>query len=201
MTTYRLINNVFEFKEAFVDFRAMRRNYDGLKVWFNEKNESLKNNLKDKWKPIDVKFDASSSAKKSSTIPDISVWNMSCLVISKKALEALEPLLEKHGEVFPLNNNFYLFNCLSSINNSAIDEQNSSFEIDQANADNTELLGIPKKLTLIPSEIKNIEIFKPEFSHNSFLICQDKFKKLVNQENLGGLIFEENLAQMFPIEH
>jgi len=200
MTTYRLINNVFEFKEAFVDFKAMRRNYNGLKVWFNEENNSLEDKLKNSWIPVDVTLEASQNAKIKPQAPDISVWNMSCLVISKKAKKVLKPLLEEHGEIFPLNHGFYLFNCLESISSKSVDGKLSSFEIEQINHNNTELLGVPKKLRLLTSEIKNKEIFKPGFAHNSFLICQDEFKAQVEKARLGGLIFEENLAQIFPMK-
>ena len=40
------------------------------------------------------------------------------------------------------------------------------------------------------------EIFKPGFSHNSFLICQDSFKLAVDESETGGLIFEDNLASL-----
>lgn len=200
MTTYRLLNNVFEYKEAFVDFKAMRRNYDGLKVWFNEENDSLKEKLKTEWTPVDVTLDMSSNAKKKALAPDLSVWNMSCLVISEKALQVLKTLLDKHGEIFPLNDGFYLFNCLESVGSETVDGENSSFEIEQVSNSNTELLGNPKKLVLLPAKLKGKEIFKPGFSNNSFLICQDEFKMLVEEAGLGGLIFERNLAQMFSTE-
>ncbi len=198
MTTYRLLNNVFEYKEAFVDFKAMRRNYNGLKVWFNEENDSLKDKLKTEWQPVNIALEASSDAKKNPGIPDLSVWNMSCLVISEKAKKALSSLLEKQGEILPLNDGFYLFNCLQSVGSDTIDGEHSAFEIEQVSAGNSQLLGIPKKLVLDSSKIKDKIIFKPGFSHNSFLICQDKFKTLTEKSELGGLIFEENLAQIFP---
>ncbi len=198
MTTYRLLNNVFKFKEAFVDFKAMRRNYNELKVGFVAKNTSLLENLKNEWIPINVKLDASSSSKKKAEAPDLSVWNMSCLVMSGKAKKVLEPLLKQHGEILPLNDGFYLFNCLESVDSKAVDGEQSSFEIEPVSNSSTELLGTPKKLVLLSSAIKGKEIFKPGFSQNSFLICQNKFKTLVEEASLGGLIFEENLAQMFP---
>lgn len=200
MTTYRLLNNVFEYKEAFVDFKAMRRNYDGLKVWFNEENNSLNDKLLDKWVPVDILFEASSHAETSADIPDISIWNMSCLVISEKALDALKSLLETYGEILPLKDGYYLFNCLKSVASDVIDGQNSSFEIEETSNTNNELLGTPKKLLLLSSKIKGVDIFKPGFAHNSFLICQNEFKNIVENSNLGGLIFEENLAQILPVK-
>jgi len=91
-----------------------------------------------------------------------------------------------------------LFNCLESVDSKAVDGERSSFEIEPVSKISTELLGLPKKLALLSSAIKGTEIFKPGFSQNSFLICQDKFKAQVEKASLGGLIFEENLAQIFP---
>lgn len=201
MTAYRLLNNVFEYKEAFVDFKAMRRQYNGLKVWFNEENESLRDGLKTSWQPVDVTFEASRDATRKAKLPDLSVWNMSCLVLSEKAKSTLSPLLLKHGEIFPLNQGFHLFNCLESIGNDAVDGEQSAFEIEQVSQNNTQLLGIPKKLALHSEKIEHKAIFKPGFSNNSFLICQDEFKNLVEKTALGGLIFEQNLAHMFPVRN
>ena len=41
MTTYRLLNNVKSYHEAFVDFRAMRKQFDGVKVWFSQKMKNF----------------------------------------------------------------------------------------------------------------------------------------------------------------
>ena len=198
MTTYRLLNNVFDFKEAFVDFKMMRKNYTQLRVGFNEDNISLYDNLKSKWQPVDVSFDKSSNGKKDTVTPDLSVWNMSCLVLSEKATNALNTFLEPYGEFLPLNNGYSLFNCLTSIDTSCVDGSQSSFEMEFTGTDTNELLGNPKKLVLLDSALKGKEIFKPGFSYNSFLICQDSFKSAVEKSMLGGLIFEQDLAQIFP---
>lgn len=198
MTTFRLLNNVFEFQEAFVDFKMMRKNYTSLRVSFNEDNVCLYDNLKTKWLPVDVRFDKSSSGKKGATLPDLSVWNMSCLVLSEKAAKVLTSFLEPYGELLPLNNGYSLFNCLTSIDTAAVDGSQSSFELESMGTDTNELLGNPKKLVLLDSAISDKEIFKPGFSHNSFLICLDSFKSVVEESGLSGLIFEDDLAQTFP---
>lgn len=195
MTAYRLFNDIYEYEEAFVDFTAMRRNYNGLKVWFNEENHSLKEKLKSGWEPVGVKFEASSSAIGEPATPDISVWNMSCLVLSQKAKDQLGDLLEKHGELFPLNNGYFLFNCLESVAGDAIDSEQTSIKIDSISADAE--MNMPDKLGFIDSKISGKEIFKPGFLNNGFLICQDTFKSRVEKAGLGGLLFKTNLAQMF----
>ena len=190
MTVYRLLNNIFEYHEAFIEFKQFRRQFDGVKVWFNQKNESLIDKLKSDWIPIDTQF---SSDRKNNNIPDISIWNLSCLVLSEKAKKVLAPELQSIGEFLPLKNGFYIYNCLSSIDASAIDQTRSHFEINLSDSAH-----IPKKLHLLPEKISDKFLFKPAFSHHSFLICSNEFKKTVESNNLSGILFEPDLAQIFP---
>lgn len=44
--------------------------------------------------PVDVKFE---SGLKSNQLPDISVWNYSCLVLSEAAKRVLDPVLKNIG--------------------------------------------------------------------------------------------------------
>lgn len=97
MTTYRLLNNIFEYHEPIIEFKQFRRQFDGVKVWFNQNNESLTDKLKGDWVPIEIQF---SSDRKNNKIPDISVWNLSCLVLSDEAKKVLEPELKHIGEFF-----------------------------------------------------------------------------------------------------
>ncbi len=189
MTTFRLLNNVKSYHEAFIDFRSMRKQFDGIKVWFSQKNESLLDCLKVEWDPVSVSFE---SDQKSNQAPDISVWNYSCLVLSAKAKSALETLLLEHGEFLPLDNGYWLFNCLNSIGGEAVDPEKSTFQIDAEDS-----LHIPKVLFLKPEAIEDKPLFKPGFAHNSFLMCSSEFKEIASRENLEGVVFEENLAKVF----
>jgi len=189
MTTYRLFNNIHAYHEAFVDFRAMRRQFDDVKVWFSQKNEKILDKLKTEWVPVDVKFESDS---KDNRIPDVSVWNYSCLVLSEHAKQALDPVLKDIGEYLPLNGGFTLFNCLDSVGGDVLDQSKSSFKLESEDS-----LHIPDKLTILPEKIEGKVLFKPAFAHNSFLICQDEFKQLAERNQLGGVVFEENIAKMF----
>lgn len=189
MTIYRLLNNVNGFHEAFVDFRAMRKQFDGVKVWFSQKNETLLDHLKSDWEPVAVSFE---SEQKENQIPDLSVWNYSCLVLSQKSKSALEPLIAGKGEFLELNQGYWLFNCLDTIGNDAIDEARSSFQIDSA-----ESIHIPRSLVLKEELLTGKIIFKPGFAHNSFLLCNEEFKNLCESNQLGGVSFEQNLAKIF----
>ncbi|MCA6064325.1 imm11 family protein [Thalassolituus marinus] len=189
MTTFRLLNNVKSYHEAFIDFRAMRKQLDDVKVWFSQKNETLLNRLKSEWKPVSVTFE---SDKKTNKIPDISVWNYSCLVLSDRAKIALESILKNTGEFLPLEDGCWLFNCLDTIDGTSIEANGSKFKIDTE-----ESLHIPETLNLRPEKISGKVLFKPGFAHNSFLICSAEFKDTATREELGGITFEEDLAKIF----
>lgn len=189
MTTYRLLNDVNNCHEAFIDFKSFRRQFNELKVWFPQENARLLEKLKKTWVPVAVTF---SSDKTHNIVPDISVWNLSCLVLSSKAEALLRPLLATEGELLALEQGFYLFNCLHSIGSKAVDAKCTSMQIEFAEGAST-----PKALALISEQIAGITIFKPGFLDNGFLMCQDELKSLIVSNNLSGITFEENLAQIF----
>lgn len=190
MKVFRLINDIFNCHEAFIDFKAMRRQFNDVKVWFPQENTSLIDKLKTEWTPVDVKFESDS---KKNTIPDISVWNHSCLVLSVKAHKALKETLRPIGEFLALNNDFYLYNCLESVNPDSIDIKSTKIKIEEMDSNH-----IPESLGFLPEKIKGKPLFKPGFLENSFLVCQNSFKKIAEDNQLKGVIFEENLAQIFP---
>ncbi|MBV1881151.1 MAG: hypothetical protein KUG82_05935 [Pseudomonadales bacterium] len=190
MTTYRLNNNVFEYSCAYVNYRALRRQFEKLSVEFSQHNQSLIEALTAEWVPVGVEF---KTETKKATMPDISIWNMSCLVVNEKAKTELAPILEEFGELLPLENKFYLFNCLTSLSGDVVDPDKTSVLLE-----NIDSAHIPKTLEFLPNKIVGKSIFKPGFALNTFLVCQDDFKKAVESANLNGLLFDENLAQMFP---
>lgn len=190
MTTYRLINDIYNYHEAFVDFKAMRRQFNDIKVWFPQENTSLIDKLKNEWVPVDVKFESDS---KKNAVPDISVWNLSCLVLSKKAHDILKEILNPIGEFLVLNNGFYLYNCLESVTAETIDAKKTKLKIEEESSNH-----IPESLGFILDKIKEKHLFKPGFLENSFLVCQNSFKELAETNQLKGVIFEGNLAQIFP---
>src|SRR5690606_30395973 len=126
-------------------------------------------------------------------IPDLSVWNLSCLVLSSKAYTVLKDFLDPVGEFLALSEGFYLFNCLDTVAADSIDTAKTKMQIDNIDSNH-----IPKALAFLPDKITGKFLFKPSFLENSFLICQDELKSIATEHNLAGLIFEENLAQIFP---
>lgn len=190
MTTYRLINDIYHCHEAFINFKAMRKQFADIKVWFPQTNTSLLDKQIGAWEPVDVKFE---SDRKANSIPDISVWNLSCLVLNEKAYNVLHQILQPIGEFLALKGGFYLFNCLASAAADTIDPTKTSLKIEDIHSNH-----IPESLGFNMDKIAEMHLFKPGFLENSFLICQDELKELILANNLKGVIFEENLAQIFP---
>src|SRR6187431_1073175 len=155
MTTYRLINDIFTCHEAFIDFKELRRQFNDVKVWFPQENTSLSDKLKGDWTPVSVTFE---SDNKKNLIPDISVWILSCLVLSKKAHQAFKDLLTPIGEFFPLKDDFNLFNCLNTVGGDSIDINRTSLKIEQMDSNH-----IPESLGFIAEKIADKSLFKPGF--------------------------------------
>ncbi len=92
-----------------------------------------------------------------------------------------------------LNNGFYLYNCLESVNAETIDPKKTKVKIEEESSNH-----IPESLGFLLDKIQGKDLLKPGFLENSFLICQDSFKELAERNQLKGVIFQENLAQIFP---
>lgn len=187
MTTYRLLNDIFTCKESFTEYYDLKDQLPGLKVGFNEKTDSLIDKIEGKWTPPAVTFEKS---EKGNRIPHICTWNMSCLIMNENANVSLENLIGAFGEFLALDQQFFLYHSTTSIDGSALNEKASSFDAGDYMR--------PKKLALIEDKVKGLPLFKPGFAHNSFLICSDEFKKACEENALKGLLFESNLAQIFP---
>ena len=190
MATYKLLNNIFKYQEPVIEFKTFRKQFDGVKIWFNQKNESLIDKLKSDWIPIDIQF---SSDRKNNNIPDISVWNLSCLIMNDKAKAVLEPELKNIGEFLPLKNGFYIYNCLNSVDGDVIEQAHSSVDINHS-----DLAQLPKELYMLEEKVSDKFLFKPAFAHYGFLVCLDRFKEIVESHNLSGILFESDLSQIFP---
>ncbi|WP_028877555.1 hypothetical protein [Teredinibacter turnerae] len=189
MTMYRLHNDIFQKQYIKVDFKAMRQQVKGLKVGFAYKNESLTDRLSAAWEPAPITY---ISEVKRADAPDLSVWN-ACLIMSDQARVALSPLLLSYGEFLALEEGYHLYNCLCSAGGEVIDGDRSKFEIEFEDA-----LAVPKKLVLNERNLPKSPLFKPGFADNTFFICGEEFKASIEAHGLTGLLFDMDLAQLFP---
>lgn len=114
-------------------------------------------------------------------IPDITTWIDATLFLSPKAHRLLGDSLTPFGELLPIvieDETYYLFNCLKTVSK---DEEKSSDE----------------ELFLVESEIKDDLVFKCVEAPRKDVFCSERFKQLVEDFDLKGVVFETNLASAF----
>ena len=111
----------------------------------------------------------------SSTIPDITTWYCSCLVLSPRASRLLGPLLEKYGELLAVQVHHeccYIFNCLVT--------KKLEGEID-----------FDKQHSVLSPDLLRPLVFKDPSKALDVLICDDIFEDLLKEYDLEGLTLEQ----------
>lgn len=206
MTSYKLMNNLYNYSEAFADFRTLRGNFtERISVQFPAKDTALTSLLKDDTKPVPVRYEAASGYAKRKKVPtpDISVWLHGCLILNLPAYEALKKELNSFGEFIPLSEGKVLFNITNRLPSDSVDANHSHVEVSgvvNEQGEEVSIIGATTKLQFIEDKIADQLIFKPSFGNNTSLFCSDKLKSLVEKYELNGLIFEQDLVAMFPKE-
>jgi hypothetical protein len=131
-------------------------------------------------------------------IPDISLWTGgagSSLVLSPKAFRMLEDLLASSGEFLPVtvkhekyeDQTFHIFNCLVLA------------DADEAQTEHEYIDGVQFGLKHIgfTDSVANLLVFKSPINNCMSLFCGERFKEAVESFGLTGVIFDENLIEVF----
>ena len=108
-------------------------------------------------------------------------------VFSSHAVATLRPLLEKNGELLPLNSSdgiFFVFNVLNMVD--ALDEQHSSIV---KFPDGRKILEI-KQFAFQPSKLTGVDIFKLPQQPLGRVFVSDSFMETVKNARLVGFNFE-----------
>lgn len=124
-------------------------------------------------------------------IPDISCWRGATLILSSTAQNILSEKLASCGELLPITCNdqpYYIFNCLelASLDKNLSKQtplEHGLIEFEKIVFDKSDS---PEKLLFKSSEEGCTSVF-----------CSETFAQLVNHSNLKGLIFSENLTDIF----
>ncbi len=123
------------------------------------------------------------------TLPDVSMWSLGVIVLSPAAYKVFHACLEKAGEFLPITiggETYYLFNILYIIPESAINREkaveiiDSGVHLGQGNVSFDEsFLGL-----------EEIAVFKTPTDRLVFSYCTEQFKKLYEENDFKGLVFE-----------
>ena len=146
------------------------------------------------WQPITGKFYPRVNATKD---PDITTWQTNFLVLNQKAYDALKVTLEPLGELLPLeveSGSFYLFNPLVRLPDDAIDLETSEYEYHQTEEEPVGFKVLNFNAINIPED-KPLFCMQNDFAYN--LYCDERFKKMVEENWLSGLVFNSTLIDPY----
>lgn len=123
--------------------------------------------------------------------PDISLWEAGCLLLNQKAYTALKAALTGHGEFLPITVDgepMHVFNCLTfAQEDMGLTERNYTDGYEDG------LLS----LVFDEEDISNKMVFKSRLEGPGILYVSKAFKALVDQSELQGLRFDEDLLDPF----
>ena len=138
----------------------------------------------DDWVPLELEFKMDGSLP---TIPTISRWR-NYLVLHESAYKQFRDLLEPHGEFLPCTHQgsaFYLFNPLTIAE-----------DLEAAKPDSVTRKGnLLSSIQFDENSLKGVPVFRTKESYVS-VYCTDIFKKAVEDAQLEGLLFSENLTHL-----
>ncbi|UTV29385.1 hypothetical protein [Photobacterium atrarenae] len=188
--------NVYQLKE-------LPKEYQGLQLGPSElfaaigkqhmmtihKQRSQNTSLLPIWANVSASF--SDVLGKNSTLPDVSLWASTYLVLRDNAYNILKPALEKEGEFLPISiegEHAFIFNCLSF----AVEDESLCVK--------KYLDGIEDGLETLyfdEDDIKDRLLFKSRLQGCQTLYATETFKTLCEEHGLHGLHFEPDLLSVF----
>lgn len=124
-------------------------------------------------------------------IPDISLWDATCMVLNGKAFSALKRYLEHEGEFLPITVNgeeMYIFNCLEF-------GKEDTVHTVKKYVNGTDM-GL-EHLSFDEKDVSRRFVFKSQMKGCNTLYCTSSFKALLKEFSLEGLRFDEDLVSPF----
>lgn len=136
------------------------------------------------WKPINVSLRQNEGSK--NEIPDVSLWRGASMILSDRALAALNTMLHPLGEMLPVrfqDRKYALFNCLTEVD----PDKEQSVRIEEGGY----FMDVQK---LVFPEGIGTPLFKCPFENNRNLFCSEEFQSAFAKNGLGGIYFGEDLV-------
>ena len=188
MITYKLRDQTEAYQSFHIDpddiYDAMG---DEFALNFGVKGKSVKQ----AWVPVRCEFFKPDEFSAATRIPDLSIWQTGILVLSAKAHDVLGDELERFGEFLGLTcgtDFYYLFNTLHIKPDEVVDIANSEQDVDQGL-----FMGI-KRLAFNEPMVVDDALFKTGYDQLLNIYANEKFKTIVEENRLEGLVFNRDLA-------
>lgn len=144
------------------------------------------------WKPVKGKYYPGVGAR---NMPDISTWEADMLILNQKAYVQIGELLQPYGELLPVDvesGTCYLFNLLARLPENVIDTDRSEYEYFEE-----EPVGF-RTLYFDGMHIPEDQLLFGVQSHFAYnLYCGDRFKHLMEEKGLQGLVFNTTLIDPY----
>lgn len=188
---YTLIHDHYHFLESHFDDEQMWRileeygdEHINNRVDVNNKPESFSEIVKE---PLKFSFPVMAQQDNNKPIPDIDLHS-GRLLLSQKAYDALNPLIESDGDFMPAvyqSEHYYFFIPMRVAQiNSSLTHKNEWDEIISIGFDE--------------EETKDWALFRTEYNGYMSLYCQQSIVDAIEQANLTGLYITNDLANIFP---
>ncbi|GMR16297.1 MAG: hypothetical protein BMS9Abin31_0619 [Gammaproteobacteria bacterium] len=149
------------------------------------------NTWSDFWKPINGSFFDDSDKQNIIALPDIALWSTDEIVCNEKAYNILKNTLAPYGEWLPVSIegvSYWLLHVTQKTGIEFVDVKNSIRTIDIV--DHIEI----EKLLFNENMLNEMLIFKTQYNNYNNIYCLDKFKILVEENDLQGLIFSKDMT-------
>lgn len=144
------------------------------------------------WQPVKGKYYPGVAAR---VVPDISTWEADMLILSHKAYDLLKEELQAYGELLPVeveSDTCYLLNVLARLPENVIDFEGTEYEYYEEEPVGFRVLKFNEKH--IPED-QLLFCVQSEFAYNIY--CDDRFKNMIDEKDLGGLYFNTTLIDPY----
>ncbi|MCX2780930.1 imm11 family protein [Microbulbifer thermotolerans] len=146
------------------------------------------------WRPPEIVFTDESDKKNVTNPPDITCWFTDDLILNELAVNKISHEIEPYGELLPATCEgipYWVLHVTQKTGMDTVDLENSKRTVEEGGFIDVH------NLKFLEDRLKDILIFKTEFSGYKNIYCTERFKALIESSNLKGLRFSMDLASIF----
>ena len=184
---YVMHPDISRFKSFVIDSKEARRKLGSDTMFHFDQRPLAYLNV---WQPLEIEFAKLSSSRKLS-LPDVVVRD-GRMFLNKTSYEVLYDLLKGCGEFLPITyggEKGYLFNILSLAD--ACGGLNKKLST-------KDQYGDIQSLAFYEEVLQSMPVFRTEFDRYMGIYCTENFKHKFEDAGLCGIIFSNDLGNIFP---